>query len=119
MARITLENLAHSYSPSPKAEADWALKPMSLTWRDGGAYALLGSSGCGKTTTLLAVAGHGDDQVVVDSDFAVHCTPGERGEEHRIGVCSGRRLALRRDDGVERLRRGRNVENVSQQSGVI
>ena len=57
MARITLDNLAHSYSPSPKAEADWALKPMSLTWRDGGAYALLGSSGCGKTTLLNIISG--------------------------------------------------------------
>ena len=57
MARITLDNLAHSYSPSPKADADWALKPMSLTWRDGGAYALLGSSGCGKTTLLNIISG--------------------------------------------------------------
>ncbi|SDL52999.1 ABC transporter ATP-binding protein [Paracoccus chinensis] len=57
MARITLDNLAHSYSPAPKGDADWALKPMSLTWRDGGAYALLGSSGCGKTTLLNIISG--------------------------------------------------------------
>ncbi|MRX50300.1 ATP-binding cassette domain-containing protein [Paracoccus sp. S-4012] len=57
MARISLESLAHSYSPNPTTEADWALKPMSLTWNDGGAYALLGSSGCGKTTLLNIISG--------------------------------------------------------------
>ncbi|MBV0891419.1 ABC transporter ATP-binding protein [Paracoccus sp. Z118] len=57
MARITLENLAHSYRPAPKTDDDWALKPMTLTWRDGGAYALLGSSGCGKSTLLNIISG--------------------------------------------------------------
>ena len=57
MAQITLDNLSHSYGKAPKADADWALKPMSLTWRDGGAYALLGSSGCGKTTLLNIISG--------------------------------------------------------------
>ena len=57
MAQITLENLAHSYLPHPKADADWALKPMTITWQDGGAYALLGSSGCGKSTLLNIISG--------------------------------------------------------------
>ena len=57
MARITLDQLAHSYSRAPAGEDDWALKPMSLTWRDGGAYALLGSSGCGKSTLLNIISG--------------------------------------------------------------
>ena len=57
MTEITLENLAHSYLPDPSGDADWALKPMNLTWRDGGAYALLGSSGCGKSTLLNIISG--------------------------------------------------------------
>lgn len=57
MARITLENLSHSYLPNPSSDDDWALKPMTLTWEDGGAYALLGSSGCGKSTLLNIISG--------------------------------------------------------------
>ena len=35
----------------------FALKPISMTWRQGGAYALLGPSGCGKTTLLNLISG--------------------------------------------------------------
>ncbi|NEW99938.1 ABC transporter ATP-binding protein [Rhodopseudomonas sp. BR0G17] len=58
MARIDLVDLAHSYLVGddlpPQA---YALKPVSMTWRQGGAYALLGPSGCGKTTLLNIISG--------------------------------------------------------------
>ena len=57
MARIELIELAHAYKPKPSAPADYALRPMSMSWQDGGAYALLGPSGCGKTTLLNIISG--------------------------------------------------------------
>jgi glycerol transport system ATP-binding protein len=57
MARITLDNLRHSYLAEPKSPADFALKQLDVVWEDGGAYALLGPSGCGKTTLLNIISG--------------------------------------------------------------
>jgi glycerol transport system ATP-binding protein len=57
MARIDLVDLAHSYGGGSADPASFALKPTSMTWRQGGAYALLGPSGCGKTTLLNIISG--------------------------------------------------------------
>jgi len=57
MARIELNNLAHSYKHRFSDSSDWAVKPMTMVWDDGGAYALLGPSGCGKTTLLNIISG--------------------------------------------------------------
>lgn len=57
MAKITLDNLAHSYSPNPKGEDDFALKELNHVWSNGEAYALLGASGCGKSTLLNIISG--------------------------------------------------------------
>src|ERR1700674_2255007 len=57
MARIELVDLAHSYNGGNADPSTFALKPTSMTWRQGGAYALLGPSGCGKTTLLNIISG--------------------------------------------------------------
>lgn len=57
MARITLEDIKHSYSETPDSGEDWALKHLAFECEDGGAYSLLGPSGCGKTTLLNIISG--------------------------------------------------------------
>jgi glycerol transport system ATP-binding protein len=57
MAKITLDNLRHSYIAEPRRNEDFALKKIAVDWADGGAYALLGPSGCGKTTLLNLISG--------------------------------------------------------------
>ena len=57
MARIDLVDLAHSYGGHDAPAESFALKPVTMTWRQGGAYALLGPSGCGKTTLLNLISG--------------------------------------------------------------
>lgn len=56
MARIDLENIAHSYDQDA-IDPVYALEKFSLTWDDGGRYAILGPSGCGKTTMLNIMSG--------------------------------------------------------------
>ncbi len=57
MAKICLNEIAHSYLPNSQSEDEYALKRIHNTWDDGGAYALLGPSGCGKTTLLNIISG--------------------------------------------------------------
>lgn len=54
MARIDLQDVGHRYAGAGDV---WALRPLTMTWKDGGAYALLGPSGCGKTTLLNIISG--------------------------------------------------------------
>jgi glycerol transport system ATP-binding protein len=57
MARIELNEIAHSYLRNPEGDSDYALKRIHNVWDDGAACALLGPSGCGKTTLLNIVSG--------------------------------------------------------------
>ncbi len=80
MARIDLD-LAHSYQPHPKSDADYALLPLKMSFEDGGAYALLGPSGCGKTTMLNIISGllaPSQGTVFYDGVDKTHATPQER-----------------------------------------
>ena len=81
MARITLENLRHSYLANPKTPEDYALKQLEVSWDDGGAYALLGPSGCGKTTLLNIISGlirASEGRVRFDDRDVTHLSPDER-----------------------------------------
>ena len=57
MARIDLVEVGHAYANHADGSPRWALRPMTMHWRDAGAYALLGPSGCGKSTLLNLMSG--------------------------------------------------------------
>ncbi|MEM7642079.1 MAG: ABC transporter ATP-binding protein, partial [Pseudomonadota bacterium] len=81
MAEITLDNLAHSYSPNPGGEDDYALKQLDLTWKDGEAYALLGASGCGKSTLLNIISGllePSQGRILFNGDDVTHAPTADR-----------------------------------------
>jgi ABC-type sugar transport system ATPase subunit len=80
MARIDLD-LAHAYRPNPREDSDYALLPLTMSFRDGGAYALLGPSGCGKTTMLNIMSGllvPSQGTVKFDGVDVTHATPQQR-----------------------------------------
>ncbi len=81
MAKITLDNLAHSYLPKPQSEDDFALKELNHVWNDGDAYALLGSSGCGKSTLLNIISGllqPSQGRILFDDVDVTHASTADR-----------------------------------------
>ncbi len=81
MAKISIENLRHSYLPEPTRDEDFALKRVHLDWADGGAYALLGPSGCGKTTLLNLISGllhPTEGRILFDGNDVSALTPEKR-----------------------------------------
>ncbi|GKW49214.1 ABC transporter ATP-binding protein [Halomonas sp. NCCP-2165] len=81
MAQITLNALAHTYSPDPAGPEDYAIRQMSHVWQQGGAYALLGPSGCGKSTLLNIISGllePSDGEVIFDDRIVNALPPEER-----------------------------------------
>ena len=81
MAEIHLQNLAHSYSPTPAGPEDYAIREMNHIWEQGGAYALLGPSGCGKSTLLNIISGllsPSEGQVLCDNKVVNELTPEKR-----------------------------------------
>jgi glycerol transport system ATP-binding protein len=81
MARITLEQIRHSYAARPAAPEDYALTAVDAVWDDGGAYALLGPSGCGKTTLLNIISGlltPSEGRVLFDDTDVTHTPTIER-----------------------------------------
>ncbi len=81
MAKITIDNLRHSYMPDPSGDDDYALKRVDLDWADGGAYALLGPSGCGKTTLLNLISGllhPSQGRILFNDKDVTRATPEER-----------------------------------------
>lgn len=81
MAKITLDNLAHSYLSKPGCEEDYALKELNHVWSDGEAYALLGSSGCGKSTLLNIISGllhPSQGRILFDDKDVTHAGTAER-----------------------------------------
>jgi len=56
MATLSLDHVSKIYSPKPRA-AVRAVNDVNLHVHDGEIVALLGSSGCGKTSTLRMIAG--------------------------------------------------------------
>ena len=81
MARIDLKNLAHSYRSKPSGDGDYALRQTDHIWEDGGAYALLSPSGCGKTTLLNIISGllrPSAGQVLFDGRDVTELPPQER-----------------------------------------
>ncbi len=57
MAKVVLENIYKSYTPSTSTDQEGVLRRINLTINDGEFMVLVGASGCGKSTLLRMIAG--------------------------------------------------------------
>lgn len=76
MSTLTIRNLAKTYPPNVRA-----VKSIDLDIKSGEFVSLLGSSGCGKTTTLQMVAGFvapSAGQVLLDGKDITYLDPDKR-----------------------------------------
>lgn len=76
MASITLKNLTKQFN-----SGNPALHELTLEIRDGEFLALLGPTGCGKTTTLRCIAGleePTDGQILIGDRDVTQLSPGDR-----------------------------------------
>ena len=76
MAQLQLDNISKTYRPRGK-EPVQAVKRVSLDVKDGEIVALLGSSGCGKTSMLRMIAGFEDvtEGAIRIGGKAIHTLP--------------------------------------------
>ncbi len=81
MASLLLDNITKIYRPRGKAPVE-AVKRVRLDVEDGEIVALLGSSGCGKTSMLRMIAGFEDvteGSIKIDGREIHQLAPAERG----------------------------------------
>lgn len=88
MSRVLFENVGKLYSKNKNSSQDsWAVKDFNLEIKNGEFVSFLGSSGCGKTTTLRMIAGleentHGtisfDEEIVSDPAKNIFLAPEKR-----------------------------------------
>ncbi len=80
MATLLLDNISKVYRPRGKAPVE-AVKRVRLDVKDGEIVALLGSSGCGKTSMLRMIAGFEDvteGAIKIDGKEIHHLAPAQR-----------------------------------------
>jgi len=80
MASLLLDNITKVYRPRGKAPVE-AVKRVRLDVKDGEIVALLGSSGCGKTSMLRMIAGFEDvteGAIRIDGKEIHHLAPAQR-----------------------------------------
>jgi ABC-type glutathione transport system ATPase component len=94
----------HADSVSVSYGATRVLDRVSLTVAKGELVALLGSSGCGKTTLLRSIAGFVMPTRAASSSTARHHAPAARGARHRDDVPVVRAVAAHERRGEHRLR---------------